>query len=461
MIRFAEFSPLPPTEGTFVSALQDAWVELYDDQSFTGRVLRIVGDRAATIPDYGQLRVQGDVGFNDNVAAARYQIPPGEVYRLYEDRDWSGEYVDLIGTGGEEQLVLERPLSENVSSSLFARVAVDSPIVRQAHTEGINQMAVSPYGTYIVTASDDGTARVWDPYDGTQVAVLQHGAPVTAAAFEPEETWLTTGDEQGTIRTWSPQSGELRDSARASSAIRHLAVESEKLAYVALASDSIMLLSFSELSPIGAHRGNVNHLALDVGRGYLASSSDDDRTIVWNTGTLSAYLEFEHGSDVNYAAFHPFEPLMVTASDDDVGYLWDLETGERLIEMIVHLSDVDMAAFSPTGQHIASVGAGGQAFLSQEYGAQLRGLDGHRSAVNCLAFDPNGELLVTGGADGTAKIWDVNNGELIQSLDHSGQSVDYVGFARDGQVLVTASGDGRVRLWRMYRDLPEARPLEQ
>jgi WD40 repeat protein len=37
----------------------------------------------------------------------------------------------------------------------------DTPVVLKGHTEAVWQAAYSPDGQFIVTASDDGTARVW------------------------------------------------------------------------------------------------------------------------------------------------------------------------------------------------------------------------------------------------------------------------------------------------------------
>ncbi|MFT3771738.1 MAG: hypothetical protein QM820_40535 [Minicystis sp.] len=38
-------------------------------------------------------------GFNDKASAARYCIPPGWRYRLYEHSNFQGSYRDLVGTG--------------------------------------------------------------------------------------------------------------------------------------------------------------------------------------------------------------------------------------------------------------------------------------------------------------------------------------------------------------------------
>ena len=64
-------------------------------------------------------------------------------------------------------------------------------------------MAISPDGTWLATASHDGTVRTWAA-DGTPRAVLtgHHGA-VRAVAISPDGTWLATAGSDGTVRTWA------------------------------------------------------------------------------------------------------------------------------------------------------------------------------------------------------------------------------------------------------------------
>jgi len=54
-----------------------------------------------------------------------------------------------------------------------------------------------------VTASWDGTARVWDAQSGQQKMVLQgHTDEVWSAAYSPDGRWIVTASRDGTARVW-------------------------------------------------------------------------------------------------------------------------------------------------------------------------------------------------------------------------------------------------------------------
>ena len=81
-------------------------------------------------------------------------------------------------------------------------------------------MAIAPDGTWLASAGDDGTVRIWDPATGQQRAVLTgHTGAVTAVAIAPDGTWLASAGDDGTVRIWDPATGQpARRSRRSISA---------------------------------------------------------------------------------------------------------------------------------------------------------------------------------------------------------------------------------------------------
>lgn len=71
-----------------------------------------------------------------------------------------------------------------------------------------------------------------------------------------------------------------------------------------------------------------------------------------------------HSKSVFAIAAHPTQPLAASGGEDDMGYLWDLTTGEK-----------------------------------------IQDLGGHSDSVNCVAFNSDGSLLATGGMDGKTRVW--------------------------------------------------------
>ena len=68
---------------------------------------------------------------------------------------------------------------------------------------------------------------------------------------------------------------------------------------------------------------------------------------------------------------------------------------------------------------------------------------GHTNGVMCLQFDD--KVLITGSYDTTAKVWDVNSGQLIRTLTGHSSGIRCLQF--DGNKLMTGSLDHTIKLW--------------
>ena len=91
------------------------------------------------------------------------------------------------------------------------------------------------------------------------------------------------------------------------------------------------------------------------------SGIEEDEVVVEDTSILHFGA---HSKSVFTIAAHPTQPLAVSGGEDDMGYLWDLTTGEK-----------------------------------------IQALGGHSDSVNCVAFNFDGDLIATGGMDGKVRVW--------------------------------------------------------
>lgn len=67
--------------------------------------------------------------------------------------------------------------------------------------------------------------------------------------------------------------------------------------------------------------------------------------------------------------------------------------------------------------------------------------------ANHVAYSPNGLLIATAGIDGATRVWNAQNGRLLQTLSGHNDGVNFVTFSRDGELLASAGNDATVRLW--------------
>lgn len=68
---------------------------------------------------------------------------------------------------------------------------------------------------------------------------------------------------------------------------------------------------------------------------------------------------------------------------------------------------------------------------------------GHTNGVMCLQFDD--KVLISGSYDSTAKVWDVNSGELLRTLKGHTAGIRCLQF--DDTKLMTGSLDNTIKLW--------------
>uniref|UniRef100_A0A6Q2WRW9 Striatin N-terminal domain-containing protein n=1 Tax=Esox lucius TaxID=8010 RepID=A0A6Q2WRW9_ESOLU len=157
---------------------------------------------------------------------------------------------------------------------------------------------------------------------------------------------------------------------------------------------------------------------------YDVTNSQDALRKTWNPKfTLRSHFDSIRG-----LAFHPVEPVLITASEDHTLKLWNLQKT------------------APAKKCAA---------LDVEPIYTFRA---HRGAVLCVTMSSTGEQCFSGGVDGTIQSWNTPNpnidpydsyepsvlrGALLGHTD----SVWGVVYSASHQRLLSCSGDGTVRLW--------------
>ena len=66
----------------------------------------------------------------------------------------------------------------------------------------------------MVTASDDGTARIWDAESGAELATLAASEPVNSAAFSPDGDRVVTASDDARRGSGTPRAAPSSDPAR-------------------------------------------------------------------------------------------------------------------------------------------------------------------------------------------------------------------------------------------------------
>jgi WD40 repeat protein len=94
-----------------------------------------------------------------------------------------------------------------VANTLYPSLAV-----LQGHEHWVYSASFSPDNKRIVTASEDGTARIWDATTGKELVVTENcGTAVWSAVFSPDGKRILTGARDRIVRIWDAETGKKLD----------------------------------------------------------------------------------------------------------------------------------------------------------------------------------------------------------------------------------------------------------
>src|SRR5262249_35848530 len=81
---------------------------------------------------------------------------------------------------------------------------------RWRHWGDVQAVVVTPDGSRVVSAGDDGVVRVWEAGSGREVAFLPRKAyPLGSLLLPPDGHTLFIGDHGGIVRIWDLAKGKL------------------------------------------------------------------------------------------------------------------------------------------------------------------------------------------------------------------------------------------------------------
>jgi WD40 repeat protein len=225
-----------------------------------------------------------------------------------------------------------------------------------------------PGTPWIATASLDGTARLWDGRDGTEVArFVGHEGGVNSVEFSADWTHIVTASSDGTARVWRlPQGDDDPEWAKGLGAPYLLDRPRDVRAgerVVALAEGGSARLVASgtgaeivSLTGERVHAGAVHNAAFAPDGGRFVTSGADGSARVWRAADGAEVVRLlGHHDRVLDAQFSPDGTRIATASADGTARLWDAHSGVELARLV---TPVEAVQFSANGAHVAIINSG-------------------------------------------------------------------------------------------------------
>jgi WD40 repeat protein len=281
------------------------------------------------------------------------------------------------------------------------------------HTGEVRACAVTPDGRRVISASSDGTLKVWGMDTGRVLATLDgHADGVLACAVTPDGRRLISASVDRTLKIWDLDAGRV-------------------------------------LATLDGHRNWVRACAVTPDGRRVISASDDRTLKVWDldAGRLLATLD-DHADWVTACAVTPDGRRVISASDDGTLKVWDLDAGRLLATLAGHTDWVTACAVTPDGQRVISGSDDGTLKVwDLDTGRVLATLDGHAAGVRACAITPDGKRVISTSVDRTVKVWDLDTGRILATLDGHTDELRACAVTPDGRRVVSTSDDGTLRVW--------------
>jgi WD40 repeat protein len=370
-------------------------------------------------------------------------------------------------------------------------------VVLEREASPLEAVTFSPDGKLVVTAAQDGTARVletatgaivaaldnrsieqvdsarfsrdgeflvmtgqglawgWKTSDWRRIAVLDKAFVQSAASAPDGRLFFSTG---GVTRAWNPATGEtviaLDDRGLQGDSFPFTPAFSRdgKLAVTSSGrlGGTALVWEVATGKILAALRGTQDDAVAGAAfspNGKLAVTiSVDGVTRVWKVTTGRVVAVLSEGGTGESATFGPDGKLVLTVSGA-TSRLWDpTRRKTRLVLGREPAGFVRQASFSPDGKLVVTARADGAQVWEVTTRSKLAELRAHTGSVNGAAFSPVAKLVATTGQDGTARLWQLPSQAHLTLLGQLGY-VNKPEFSPDGKLVVTPGTDGKVRLW--------------
>lgn len=251
-----------------------------------------------------------------------------------------------------------------------------------AHTRAVTSCAAAPSTRRVVSASQDGTAVVWDVDSGeASLRFREHSDALTCVVVTSDGATAVTGSKDASLLQWDVDTGAV-------------------------------------VACLVGHSDWCYDCKLTADDRMLVSASADKTLRVWDlfTGTSVQKL-VGHKCAVLCCAVTDNGARVVSGSRDKTARVWNTVTGETLMTFSSHTDWITSCCFLNGGFSVATGSADHSILIwDADTGAAASELKGHTNWVNAITAIDGGRRLASVSEDKTMRTWDVETGESLSCV---------------------------------------------
>ncbi|XP_067687895.1 transcription initiation factor TFIID subunit 5-like [Haliotis asinina] len=244
------------------------------------------------------------VGFNDSFIRV-WSITPDKLRSLKSPTE-----LEIIDKEADD--VLERMMDERSATEIKTLCGHNGPVY---------SVSFSPDKHNLVSASADGTIRLWSLQTWTNLVCYKgHNYPVWDVKFSPHGHYFVSCGHDRTARLWSTD-------------------------------------HYQPLRVFAGHLSDVDSIQFHPNSNYVATGSSDKMVRLWDVQNGNCVRVMSgHKGAVHCLSFSPDGRTLASSGVDQVVILWELASGTMLAQMKGHTDTVYCLCFSRDGGVLSSGG---------------------------------------------------------------------------------------------------------
>ena len=366
---------------------------------------------------------------------------------------------------------------ETTSSSLTSGTLA----VLEGHTNHIYGVAFSPDGTKLVSASLDGTLRLWEltslpsiplPFWEEKFPVFhpftemrQHSAGVRCVTFAPDGQYIISGGLDHKIFLWNENGEFIKEIDDLSNAVHTISCSANSQKIVAVSGMSpdrnayvYSIPSGDKLTTFSRHNNTVAASAF-YGKNLIATAGGENYDIyLWNadSGEVKTHIVGQ-GRQVWAAALGSGQTQkdeLTVAFGNTAKTDWK-ENDYGIFEKFFNFSEMFLNPNPPNEnpfKHTQTEYQGKALEKINDYELRIKNgetVENHRSydgRILTYTFTNDGSVII--GSSFSLKLYTNDGTFLHQFIGHTGQ-VWAVSVSQNGRILASASNDQTIKLWNI------------
>ncbi|NJN13554.1 MAG: WD40 repeat domain-containing protein [Richelia sp. RM1_1_1] len=316
----------------------------------------------------------------------------------------------------------------------------------------VNTASFSPDGKYILTTSNDKTAKIWDTSGKLVRTFAGHSKAVSSAYWSPNGKYILTNSNDSYVWDISgKQIARFQVDDDTETGDAGFSPDSQRIFVSKYGKTYVWDLSGRLIREIKNQKElNSNAEFSPDGNQFFTT---DDTIKVWDirdgaakAWDLSADLIAELIGNQSSPRWSLDGKYIVTYGFDKKVRIWNLFEKIPVVTTTIKSKDkINGASWSPDGKYVVTP-TWKSVLIWDKYGKQLARFQGHSGIVSSANFSPDSKKIVTTSTDKTARVWDRSGKQLLLLSGHE-KALEYAAFSPDGKYILTTTDEKETKIW--------------